>query len=175
MHVIAVGKAYDPDVQEWPEGCHYNFDQSGHWLTYFYRNPTQAEIRSIQSGPAQFGIFVHDPVIFLLHQFGDMPWNDAPYSWRLVSAERRTLPETGQGLHGFLKVALVDTSTGLVAALRALTFSVEFTDRLHGEIQRQAVSPWDPQTHDRVINRIYERFTTEHLVRYAEILCKGGE
>jgi hypothetical protein len=141
MSTLSVGQPYDPSVASWPEGCHYNYDASGHWLHYLFNNPSQVEIVSIQKGPGQFGLYVQDPVIFLLHQFGDMPWNDAPYSWWLVSEQHRKLPEIGPGEHALLKVVLIDTATGIVSDLRALTFSSEFTRKLHEEILRQSETP----------------------------------
>jgi hypothetical protein len=175
MQILSVGQLYSTEICEWPEGCHYNVDEYGHWLHYFYENPTRAEIASIQRGPARFGLFLHDPVIFLLHQFGEMPWNDAPYSWWLVSREHRRIPELTEGEHAFLRVALVDTTTGIVAALRALTFSVEFTRRLHEEILRQSESPWSSCRHDAVIESVYSRFTTQDLIERSIIFCNGGD
>lgn len=175
MHVLAVGQPYSTEACEWPEGCHYNFDAAGHWLHYFYENPTRTEIDSIQRGPAKFGLFVQDPVIFLLHQFGQMLWHDAPYSWWLVSREHRRIPEITVDEHAFLRVALVDTTTGVVAALRALTFSVEFTRSLHGEILRQSENPWSSSQHDAVIKYVYSRFTTEDLIERSIIFCNGGD
>ena len=175
MHVLAIGEPYDRSIQKWPEGCHYNFDASGHWLHYLFIHPSKIEISSIQQGAVRFGLYVHGPVIFLLHQLGDLFWNDAPYSWWRVPAEHRRLPEVSGGVHALVKTVLVDTSSGLVAALRVLTFSAEFTRRLHEAILLQTQSPWDPAQHDQVIREVYSRFSTEDLVHRAEILCKGGD
>ena len=175
MQILAIGQPYCPESEPWPEGCHYNYDSSGHWLHYLYSNPSQIEVDSIQRGPAQFGLYVQDPVIFLLHQFGAMPWNDAPYSWWMVSSEHRRLPEVTKGEHAFLRIVLIDTVKGLVAALRALTFSTEFTRRLHLEILRQSQSPWNHSTHDEEIKSIYSKLSTNDLVQQAQIFCKGGE
>jgi hypothetical protein len=175
MQILSVGQPYSSEICEWPEGCHYNVDEYGHWLHYFHENPTRAEIDSIQRGPAKFGLFVHEPVIFLLHKFGQMNWHDAPYSLWLVSREHRRIPELTEGEHAFLRVVLVDTATGIVAALRALTFSVEFTSRLHKEILRQSESPWSSSRHDAVIESVYSRFTTQDLVERSIVFCNGGD
>ena len=175
MQILAIGQPYCPEDDPWPEGCHYNYDSSGHWLHYLYSSPCKIEVESIQSGQAQFGLYIQDPVIFLLHKFGAMPWNDAPYSWWMVSREHRRIHELANEEHAFLRIVLIDTATGLVAALRALTFSTEFTKRLHLEILRQSQSPWDLPTHDQVIKSIYSRFSTNDLVQQAHIFCKGGD
>jgi len=69
----------------------------------------------------------------------------------------------------------VDTATGLVAALRALTFSAEFTKRLHEAIVRQSNEPCSRSQYDQAIREVYSRFAIEELVRRSEIFCKGGE
>ncbi|MFH1115973.1 MAG: hypothetical protein V1792_18835 [Pseudomonadota bacterium] len=110
LGIIAVGEPLDPDVETFPEGCHFNFDISGCWLHYLYNKPSKIEIASIQRRQADFGLYVHGPIIFLLHKFGEMAWNDSPYSWWLVSKEFRKFPEETEGLHALLKTIMVDTS-----------------------------------------------------------------
>jgi len=175
MEILAIGQPYDPSVKSWPEGCHYNYDVAGHSLHYFYDKPTSLEVSSIQAGQAQFGLYIHGPVIFLLHQFGDMPWNYAPYNWWRVSQESREIPEVSDEIHALLKVIMVDTDTCLIAALRALTFSAPFTRRLHEAIMSQSERPQGQALHDEIIYDVYARYTTEDLVTMAEIFCRGGE
>ena len=175
MRVIAVGEPYDLSIKEWPEGSHYNFDSAGHWLHYFFRNPSSIETSSVQKGPARFGLYIQGPVIFLLHKFGDMPWNDSPYSFWLVPEEYRKLPDINSRDHAFLRTVLIDTATGLVGALRALTFSVEFTRRLHEEIVLQSMKPWYPVSYDQIISSTYSNFSAYDLVKRSTIFCNGGE
>jgi hypothetical protein len=175
MEILAVGQPYDASIANWPEGCHYNFDTSGHWLHYLYSKPSSLEISSIQSGEVQFGLYINGPVIFLLHQFGEMAWNDASYSWWLVSEEFRQVPTVGDKLHALLKVVMVDTETGLIKALRALTFSAEFTEYLHEAIRHQSEKPWSPTEHERAIRYVYSKYSTMDLVDRGEAFCKGGE
>ncbi len=174
LSIIAVGQPYDPDISAFSEGTHYNFDVSGHWVHYLYQNPTQREIESIQSGEAQFGLYTKGPIIFLLHQFGGMLWNDSPYSVWLVSEESRKIPDESPG-HALLKVVMVDTATGIVRALRALTFSAEFTTRLHDAIRQQTLKSWSKEEHERTVRHIYSQFSTMDLVHMADVFCKGGE
>ena len=175
MQILAINEPFDQTINCWPEGTMFNVDASGHWLIYFYSSPSQVETRSIQGGEAQFGLFIADSVIFLLHQFGEMPWNDAPYSVWLVSEEERKLPEVSDHFHALLRIVMVDTSTGLVAALRALTFSAQFTKALHQAIHVQASLPWDRSLHEQTIQEVYGRFTAADMVLQSRVFCKGGE
>jgi hypothetical protein len=174
LGIIAVGQPYDPDVKAFPEGCHYSYDVSGHWLHYLYQTPTQVEIESIQKGAADFGLYVRGPLLFLLHRFGRMAWNDSSFSWWLVSEEYREVPEESPG-HALVKTILVDTSNGIVRAIRACTFSEEFTAYLHQAIRTQAERPWSKAEHERAVRHVYSRHSTMDLVAMGEIFCKGGE
>jgi hypothetical protein len=175
MHVLAINEPFGLGITNWPEGTMFNVDAPGHWLIYFYSSPSRVEIQSIQQGDAQFGLFMADSVIFLLHQFGEMPWNDSSYSIWLVAEEERRLPEFSDHLHALLRVVMADTATGLVAALRALTFSAEFTKALHQAIHIQASLPWDKARHEQIIKDTYSKFTTDGMVRQSRIFCRGGE
>jgi hypothetical protein len=174
LGIIAIGERFDPDVETFPEGCHFNYDISGCWLHYLYDQPTPVEVSSIQSGEAQFGLYVKGPLIFLLHQFGQMAWHDAAYSWWLVSPEFRKVPEEEDG-HALLKVVMVDTQTGIVVAIRALTFSAEFTTCLHDAIRQQTREPWSKDRHEAAVRHVYSKYSTMDLVNMGEVFCKGGE
>lgn len=175
LGIIAIGERFDPDVETFPEGCHFNYDVSGFWLHYLYQNPTPTEVNSLQTGEAQFGLYTKGPLIFLLHQFGDMAWNDAAYSWWLVNKEFRKIPDVSTDLHALLKTIMVDTSSRIVVAIRALTFSVEFTTCLHDAIRRQIQEPWNKDRHEQAVRDIYSRHSTMDLVGMVHTFCKGGE
>jgi hypothetical protein len=175
MNILAIGQPFDETVQHWPEGTMFNYSATGAWLIYFYSAPSRMEISSIQEGPAEFGLYMAGPVLFLLHKFHPMPWNDAAYSVWLVHEDERVLPEISDHLHALLRVVLVDTSTGLVAALRACTFSAQFTKTLHQAIHFQASLPWNPSLHERIIREVYATQSTDDMVRQCKLFCKGGD
>lgn len=175
MFRLAIGEPYDPSVTEWPEGSIYNYDSSGHWILIMYRELTEEEIKGVQEGPIHFGLFVHAPVLFLLHQCGRMGWHDCPYSWWRVPPEDRSLPDVTPGYHALVKIVLIDSSTGLVRALRACTFSSEFTLRLHTAITGQSHIRWSDEEHQAIIQSVYRAYSPGKLAQHAGIRCQGGD
>ena len=175
MFRLAIGEPYDTSVTEWPEGSVYSYDSSGHWILIMYRQPTELERRSVQEGPVNFALYEQFPVFFLCHQFGRMGWHDCPYSWWRVPPEGRSLPDMTPGYHALVKTVLIDSSTGLVAALRACTFSSEFTQRLHLSIRAQSQTYWTDQEHEEIIKSVYRMYSPEELALRAGIRCKGGD
>jgi hypothetical protein len=71
-------------------------------------------------------------------------------------------------------IILVDASTGLVRALRGVSYSPEFTRAIHGAIAVQAASPFDSAAHERWAAGLL-RHTTDRLWDRTAIRCRGGD
>ena len=74
----------------------------------------------MRAGNAEFALLIYGLAIFFLYRFEKaIAWSDAPYSWHLVPADERQLPETPESAEtrALLSVVLVDartkTSSGL--------------------------------------------------------------
>jgi hypothetical protein len=146
----------------------------------FLPSPTEAEVTAIKNGPAEFALAVESGVIFLLYQFeGGLPWSDAPYQWWLNSPEMRSLPnpEPIETERALLHIVLVDADTGIIMTLRTLTFSPEFSARLHGAIRQQSRSKWlGADAYEKSLASLYRKFpTTEDLLARATARCTGGD
>lgn len=183
-HLYVVGQLYLAGRTSWPERTEYNYRGNDHELRIFLASPTAGEIEGISGAPAEFALAVEGSALFLLSQFGDgtpglgMPWSDTPYSWWLVLAHERQLPnpEPGSEERILLHVLLIDATTGILKAMRALTFSPEFSRALINTIRRQARTSFDKVSHDNDINLAYHRYpSTQDMVDAAIARCKGGE
>lgn len=177
-HLYEVGKPYIPGRTAWPEGVEYNFRAGQHELRLFFRSPSAAEVEAVRTGDCEFALVVEGPVIFLMYRFGrSINWSDSSYTWHLVPEDQRELPETaGLLVHAFLHVILLDAASGLVCALRSVTFSPEFTLALHGAIHAQAEAPWPGNAaYDAVLAAIYRRYpTSADLLKRAIARTHGG-
>ena len=174
-----VGKPYIPGRAGFPEGVEYNYRAGEHELLFFFRSPPRAQIKALRTGECEFALVVEGPVIFLMYHFGEaINWSDAPYSWHLVPEDQRALPAPeGPDRRALLQIILVDAASGLVLALRAVTFSPAFTRGLHAAIRAQAASRWVGQAaYDAALADIYRRYpTSAHLLRCATLRTRGGE
>lgn len=182
MHILQVGERHPGYSFPHHEIVEYSRDRYGHFLRFFWDSPSEREVEAVAAGPAEFGLWVQGPraeAIFLLYRFGEaVRWSDAPFSWHLVFPERRVAPEDlpGEG-HALLQVELAEARTGIVRALRAVTFSPEFTRAIDGAVKRQATeAPADPRVHGRAIEAAYAGHpTSEAMLRAAVAHCQGGE
>lgn len=154
----------------------YNYRGGSHELLLVLDRPNAQEVRSIQKEPARFALVVKGNAILLLFQFGELPWGECGYTIHRVPEAERTLPDLGEeGIHALLTVTLVDRATGRIAALRALTFSVEFTNALHQAIVRQAAMPYNRDTYNAAVWGVQAAHPRiEDLLPEAVVTCEGG-
>jgi hypothetical protein len=178
MSVYSVGKPYIDDRRNWPENVEYNYRQGAHELRMFLANPKPWEVEAIRTGPCEFALAVEGDLLFLLYHFGKaVPWSDAPYSWHLVPAEQRTLPEPTEAVepHDTLQIILVDALTGIVRGLRMVSFSQAFSIVLRTAIREQAAQPWPGGAeYDRQLAEVYRRYDTDALLARARSRTEGG-
>jgi hypothetical protein len=171
MALLEVGRPFVPGREKWPEGCEYNYYKSGHDLRLFLKDPSPEEIKSINSGKAEFALYVEGDLIILLYQFEPgLPWSEAPYSWHIVAEPLRVLPdlEWVPETRAPIRILLIDAETGILLAVRIAKFSAEFTQAIHTAINQQAKRPWHGEAaYDRQINRIFQQFSTEDLLKRA--------
>jgi hypothetical protein len=176
--LLQVGKPYDPDRRAWPEGADYNYRSGGHELRIFLRAAARSEVEAVQSGPVEFGFFAEPEGLFLITRFGPRLSFDCSYNWHRVAEGDRSLPppseETSPELRALLTIILVEATTGVVLALRGVTFSPEFTRSLHRAIGDQVGAPYDRAEHQRWAEGMTARLSTEQLWTRCTMRCQGG-
>ena len=179
MHLYQIGQLYSPARTDWPEVVDYNYREGTHEIRIFLPNPSPGEIAGIQSGKCEFALYLSGSVIFLLYTIaGAVRWSDAPFSWWLVPDHERQMPnpEPTDVERALVQIVLVDASTGVIKAMRAITWSPEFTAAIHKAIREQASRPFDRAEHDRIIAATYRKFPdSADMLNVATFRTIGGE
>jgi hypothetical protein len=175
MYAIQVGKPLNPTINSWPSMPEYNFIDGSHELVISYANPHPKEIEAVWEATAHFAFtIIRDIIVFQFRFGGALPWSDCGYNWHLVPADARTLPDMpAPGERAMLRVIFIDANTGIVKALRALTFSHTFTKRLHKAIREQAERPF-PDDYTQQAELLFVNYTTKQLRQRALASCTGG-
>ena len=73
-----------------------------------------------------------------------------------------------------ITIILVEATTGIVLALRAVSFSPEFTRAIHRAIAQEAAAPFNPGRHESWVDAMTQ-FSTDQLWDQCSIHCQGGE
>jgi hypothetical protein len=179
LHLYSVGRPYDSRRTTWPEGADFNYRGGEHELRIFLEGATPREIEAVRSGPVDFGFFSEPEGLFLITRFGPSLSFDCSYSWHRVDPAERTLPppseETRPELRALCHIILVEATTGVILALRAVSFSPEFTRALHRAIADQAAGSFDPAAHRQWADRMTRRFPTGQLWARCTTRCQGGD
>jgi hypothetical protein len=177
MYRLVVGELYGP---AWPdiEGADYNYRGEQHELRLFLAGVKAREITAVRDGPIDFGLLVEPEGLFLITRFGDTMSFESSYHWfRLDPTERIEPPateETRPELRALITIILVELTTGIVLALRAVTFSPEFTRAIHRAIRDQIDRPYNAATYERW-TRVMMRYETHMLWNRCTVRCRGGE
>lgn len=177
MHTLSVGQLYHPGRTQWPEVGEYNYRAWQHELRLFWRAPSDADIEAVRAGAIHLGLYVRQPVVWLLYRIeGACDWSDAPYSIHLVAGAERTPPDPVTAeTRALLTVVLADADTGIVRALRAVSMSPRFTRALHAAIAQQLAQPFDAAQHEAQIAATYARYShSKQMARDATITEKAG-
>ena len=179
MQPIEIGQPYVEGKTKLVERGEYRFRAGGHELLLCLRNVTPEEVEAVRSAEAEFALVVFGDVLFFLYRFGfELPWGATPYSWHLMPAGERELPLPSLNLKSRdqLQVILVDAATGLVRAIRAVTFSAQFTRMLHLAIHQQALRPWQAESYEADVRAAYRTYPFSHRMLSAAVArTKGGE
>lgn len=177
---IKIGQLYNSRTQ-WPEGSEYNYIGGCHSLGLFVARPTPKEILGVQRAPMEFALTVEGDVIFLLWKIqGAFPWCDAPYSWHKVPLEHRTLPATlppgmEKRRYEILQIVLIDATTGILKAMRAVVLPPQLMAALNAAITAQSQRPFDRADYDLQEAELYRKYPTpKALLDRAQIHCRVG-
>ena len=184
IYTYTVGQLYNPKRRHWPEASQLYWRDGAHELVLFLASPSPEEVQDIRDGRLELALLPYRSALFLLYQFGRMPWSDVPYNIHLVERVMgpQVLPSRldspdDETYRAWLHVVLVDAVTGIVQALRAVSMSPAFTRRLHQEIRAQREVEWPGHfQHDLAIQTMYEHFpTSQGMLVEAVARCVGGE
>ena len=178
MFVVSVGQPYIAGRSSFDQnGPTYNYSDGIHELLLSFPDVSPVEVRSVQTGPAKFGLFVFERVIFFLFNFSPaFGWSDCPYSFWQLAPEQRSLPVFEEHMHILLSVILIDGPTNTVKALRATTLSPAFSELLSAAIVDQLAAPISKEDYLGAVARAQARWPTSEEM-YAESIarCAGGE
>jgi hypothetical protein len=176
MYAYAVGKPYNAGKTVWPEMPALRLTAQGTQLLLFYRSPTDQEISAIRTGKASFGWIASELTGVLAFRFHPLPWADVPYTpHREQPDDTPGLPEGDEG-QLLVQIVLVDADTGIIRALRALTWPERFTKAVRASVQEMLDKPFNAAATDAALDALYARYPqTDQLVRQrADVTCTGG-
>ena len=179
-HLYEVGKLYSQKGKtRWDEHVEYNFLAKAHELRLFYKSPSEKEIENVRTGVAQFALYPYLDVIFFCFKFGDDPWSDSVSSIHLIPEDERMLPDDVDNAQerGLLHTFLVDADTGILKAMRVVSFSAQFSRAMNAAIWQQHERPFPSDTeYNAQAQRIYNQYSSSQIAnKLAIIRCKGGD
>ena len=176
-----VGDLFSPARTTWPEGTHLWLDDDGDVrLGIFYADPRPTEIADVHIGPAQFAWTEQPPNGFLLFQYGDSPWNDAPFNPQRLHRPFRTQLRP-RGTHSRTATFLVDADTGRIGAMRVFSWPAYFLNHVITSVRTLAAAPYTELEARTAQQDFYRRYPDGSAIGRlvstlpAEARCMGGQ
>ncbi len=139
FQVLSVGEPFDPDrAGEFPEGTQLGLDGQIRF-TMFLSAPKPEEVAAVAVGEIRFAWTEDDFNGYLLYRFGDQPWSNTPFNpQRAGVVDLVPVPED---THRTVLVILVDSDTGLVAAMRLVSWPGFFVNTVAASLARLSANP----------------------------------
>lgn len=150
-----------------PDGINVQFDDGGLTIYLFMYQPNSFEIKNCSSGSdLKVRLLMKSGIIFFFFKFGDLEWKDAPYTVHL-SKDLSHLTDIADNMGYLATVLLIDTATGKPAEIRCVGIDTGTSRLLNKMIQEQKELPFDHDTHNTTIQKIYSTYTTRELLKQA--------
>ena len=163
MRKLEVGHLFEEGKTHYAEGCRFDFSGSIPTLFLLYDRPTSKEIHEIKRGIMSIAFKECEDIIFLFFRFGTSDWIETPYSVHL--SEPFEFQEISEGMGLALNIFLVDSSNGILKALRAKGLSTEFSRKLKSAIEIQKNKEFDKNLYFNRIAKIENAYTTVDLMK----------
>jgi hypothetical protein len=176
MSRYEVGQPYNVNLGSIPDGtANWRFTPLGVELLLALSDPSGREIHEVTSGLAQFALLAGDHSLIMAHKFGTMPWSDTPWDG---SRQRRAGDEPGLATAGreeslMANIVLVDADTGVIKAMRAVAWNIEFASAVSDAINRQS-GAGDAEADAEIRNWYFRYPNTVDLVAACDVRCTGG-
>lgn len=168
----SVGTLYNPDFGPWPEyRAEWRLSEDGVELLLCMADPTAAEIDAVRTGRSRFALVAGEHALVLAYRFGTQPWSDTPWQACRQTDLTAGLIDVPAGQHLALKVFLVDSTTGILQAIRMTTWTADFAAAVNRAILRQLRNRSNDEQGGAEIDEWYRRYpATKKLVEHADIV-----
>jgi hypothetical protein len=173
------GEPYPRGQAPYPEGADYHFRSHGHELRIFLARAGRTRVEAVRRGPVEFGLLAERAGLFLIARFGPSLSFDCPYHWRRTAEATgdRTMPPASEGTspaaRATIAIVLVEAATGIVRAIREVSFSPEFTRAIRRAIADQAAGPYERAGHEQWADQT-RRYSPDPLWQRCTVHCQGG-
>jgi|SRR5579875_3419530 len=174
MQLLEVGKQYPGNYRQ--EGNYLDYNENGFTLYYFMSNITPTEAEGFKRGKYKFALTLMSDILFFLSEFKPgLNLSDTPFHFGLYKDNRiEYLPKEiaeGEGLS--LQIVAVDSTTGIVKALRMIGLSTKFSQKLIDICIEQSKQNVDEEKFGADLFRIQHSYTAKKLYNYSIVECKG--
>lgn len=178
-----VGKAYAEGKTSWAPGSFFYMRGRACELVVFWDKIDREDVWRVTNGKVSFGVWYSDDKdLFFLYRFDGCHWSDSVFSaMQLPESERMRPPFMRPGEKLTCRITLVSCETGLIQAVRTLSFSHPLSKKLCLAVDKHYYSSysryWTPESFEMRVNKIYQQYPLPEALINCQgcILCTGQD
>lgn len=172
MQKLEVGKQYPGKMMN---GVYLDYDD-GFTLYLFLPNLNEKEITSIRTGSYRFALAEVSGILNFLYEFKHgMKLSDSPFHFGLYTDGRiDNLPEVSDDPEGLpLTVIAVDTTTGVLQAVRLIGLGTRFSKKMISICKEQDAVGINQIDYLNKVSSVQSRYQAKDLLKFSSVICKG--
>lgn len=167
---LAIGELFSPGRTSWPEDSfELRYFDGSYLLQVCEAHPSNRSVEAFRQGTMHIGLHFERGVIFFLFRIeGSWDWSDQAFTIHRVHPANRKLDPAPGRYFSPLTVALVNSATGVVEAMRMVTMSPRFGRAFQTYMARQLEAPYSAETHEATIRELYAKYPhSKHIAAAA--------
>jgi hypothetical protein len=174
---LRIGAPFVDGVESWPDNRFEFRVFGGHvMLQLCLAKLRKKDLKAFTEGKIYTGLYIRNEFLALLFKIESlMDWSDQVVNINLVKEEDSQAPQNIPGTHQVMSIILIEATTGIVKAIRVVTFSKHATTLLCRTLQFQLQAPFDPELHAQAVAELYRRYpNSKALVKAATVTERAG-
>ena len=170
MRNHTIGSVFDTRLPLWRDGARLEFDGESFELIITDGDCSPKVIEAVKNGNAEFALTVKNEVLFFLAKLGPARIEVAFHAQLGQYKFDEVYPHSA----GYtIPIYLVNSRNGVLKAIRIVSLTKEFSQRLFDEITRQANDHnFDLSTYSASLQNVLNAYTMKDLMRLSAIKCK---
>ncbi len=154
------------------DSIQFDFRKGCSILLIFLPDPTQEELREIKYQPFEARMTCLPDVLWLTFRFGNLGFMDAPFSPHLTNGIQ--YPTDLDGACDILQIFVIDSATGTVKAIRAISYSEGFSAALRVGCMCLLPQDFNATAYDYLLCSTQQRYSAEEIAKAATVVFSAN-
>lgn len=170
--VYAYGDVLPQYMGSYIDATQFNFVKGYSILLIIVPDPTQEELRQIKYEPFEMRMTCFPDTLWLTFRFGKLGFMDAPFTPHLTKGIQ--YPKGLDGACDILQIFVIDSVTGAVKAIRAISYSEAFSAALRVGCMCLLPQDFNADVYDYLLHTTQLKYSAEEIANVATVVFSAN-